>query len=200
MMNEATSQSQVPDFNAVKEMWATIDFPLICEPFPFIEKYALELRALYSNGEVRHQAFRIPEHSTFDWYLFRKIVHESGFFEKFWKCKTLREAFPDSLKDFNFYSQQTFEISSPFNLGGSLGWTLACGGAYDGFKREGALAKRLGEEAAFEMLGSNYDDSAVYVSFAPWSEFFHNVAWDYTWIVINRRLSAIHVLVATDTD
>jgi hypothetical protein len=85
-------------------------------------------------------------------------------------------------------------------LGGTLAWMLSSGGAYHAFKRGGAEAKRIGDQAAQEMLGGSYDGAMVVESSRAWSEFFCDIAWDYTGMVIDSKRRIIHVLLATDTD
>lgn len=195
-----TTPSEVPDFAARQAMWSAIDFPPIDEAFPAIERYVRELRPLYANGKVEHRAFRLASHPVLDWFLTRNQYHEAGFFERFWSLPGPRGAFPHPIHDLNPYDRNIFSFCSPFLLGGSLAWGLAAGGAYHRFPRGDLEAKRLGEEAALEMLGGTYEHSLAYECGIAWSDFFFDVAWDRTFIAINPKGQTVHVLLATDTD
>jgi hypothetical protein len=83
---------------------------------------------------------------------------------------------------------------------GSLAWVLAKGGAYKRHAQGSMDAKRLADDAADELIATDYDGSLLFSSNAPWSDFFFDVAWDYTWVLIHPSQKRIHVLLATDTD
>ena len=85
-------------------------------------------------------------------------------------------------------------------LDGSLAWVLDCGGPYQKPNWGGAKSKEIGEKAAFELIANDYEDSLVFVSHSAWCGFFFDVAWDYTWVVLNKKTRLLHVLMATDTD
>ena len=165
-----------------------------------VEQFVAEARLLYTNGKVEHAAFSLPSHPVFDWFLTRNQFHEAGFFERFWLCNGPKTKFPHRVHDLNFYDSKIFSFTSPFHLGGSLAWMLSMGGAYHQFERGGIEAKHIGEEAALELLGGSYDHSLAFDCGTAWSDFFHDVAWDHTFIVIDQKSRIIHTLLATDTD
>lgn len=123
-----------------------------------------------------------------------------GSLVNFGKPAGQKEVFPHALRDLNFYDQNYFSFGSPFQLGGGLAWMLSAGGAYRCFERGGIEAKRLGEEAAAEMLAASYDDALAFQCGAAWSDFFLEVAWDHTFLVVDRKRRIVHALLATDTD
>lgn len=190
----------IPSFDDRQKMWVSIGFPDAAIPCPAVSCFVEELRSLYANGEVVHRVFRLPVHPVWDWFLERNQLHESGFFERFWVCAGPAAAFSFVVKDLNFYSTDLFSFHGSFMLGGSLAWVLSSGGPYHHFDRGGREAKRLGEEAAVEMIGGDFDHALVYHSDIPWSDFFHDVGLDHTYVAIDRRSRLVHVLLATDTD
>lgn len=181
-------------------MWAAVDFVPVEMAMPSLEKFFDEFRPLYSNGRVKYSAFKIPDHPILNWYGSRNQFHECGFFEYFRLCQWPKSFFPDKLLELNLFDPNIFCFCSPFLLGGSLAWALSNGGAYHKFARGGVEAKRLGEDAALELLGGSYDEPMAYQCGIAWSKFFHNVAWDHTYVVIDKRHQLIHALLSTDTD
>lgn len=199
-MTSSNSQPHVPSFQQRQDMWAIIEFDRIGLPFPAVDQFLKEMRPLYANGKVEHAAFSLPVHPVFDWFASRNQYHAMGFFEEFWKSRGPKAVFPYALRDLNFFDQKYFSFTSPFQLGGSLAWMLSAGGPYHRFERGGAEAKRLGEEAATEMLAGSYDDALAFQCGVAWSDFFLDVAWDGTFLVIDPKRRVIHALLATDTD
>lgn len=199
-MSSTQHQPEVPGFRQRQAMWAAVGFDRIDSSFPAIGAFLKEMRPLYANGKVEHAAFTLPDHPVFDWFASRNQYHEMGFFEQFWKARGPKEVFPYALRDLNFFDQKYFSFGSPFQLGGGLAWMLSAGGPYHRFEGGGVEAKRLGEEAATEMLAGSYDDALGFQCDIAWSGFFLDVAWDHTFMVIDRKRRTIHALLATDTD
>lgn len=197
---ENMTHSEVPSFSARQAMWAEVVFPQVTTPLPAVERYLTELRSVYANGRAQHFAFCIPDHPVLNWYAVRNQYHEVGFFERFWTCRGVKEIFPYRVHDLNFFDATVFSHSSPFVLGGSLAWVLAAGGAYRHFERGGAEAMSIATEAAIELLDHSYESSLVYHSKAAWCDFFMDVAWDHSFIVLDRKRRMVHGLLATDTD
>jgi hypothetical protein len=189
----------IPNHEERQAMWAAIDFTPITKPFPAIQMYLDELRPLYANGSVEHAAFTVPQHPILDWYLTRNQLHEVGLFERLWMSPSIAVRFPYPLKDLNFFDPKIFSFCSPFLLGGGLAWLLSNGGAYHTFVKDGKEAKRIGEEAAWELLGGDYDTALAYESSLPWSSYFLDIC-DHTFVVLDRSRGIIHTLLSTDTD
>ena len=125
-------------------------------------------------------------------------LKEIVFLKYLWNFEQIKNYFRyNSVRD--DVSKYFFQSSS-FHLGGDLASTLHNGGAYESPKWEGTKSKELGENAAVEMIGNDYDSTAVFVSQGSWCSFFYDVAWDYSWVVYNRKNRNLHILMITDTD
>lgn len=180
-------------------MWASLAVePQDCST-PASDRYLRLLRDSYSNGAARFASFQIPQNVVFDWYMGRRQFHDAGFFKKFWTVPEVAKLFPEPLADLNFFSHEVFHPISPLLLSGTLAAILHEGGAYDRVK-DGVEARDAAEPFARHLLGEDYTDSAVYTSYAPWSRFFHGIAWDYTWVIYRPDLRIVHCIAATDTD
>ena len=162
--------------------------------------YAEALRAVYTNGQVRHASFRVLPHPVFEWYGSRNLVHAMWFFKEFWTLPQVRDFMPEPLADLKFYSNDVFQDSSPFLLGGSTGRALYAGGAYKRHPDGPVHAKELGDRLANEWVDDRYDEVLVYESYAPWSSFFLDVAWDITWVAFDKGQRVVHVICGTDSD
>lgn len=189
----------LPMFEDRKRMWSNLRVRRRASS-PSAERYATALRTVYDNGDVRTATFAVDEHEVFDWYLSRNAIHDMGFFAKFWGLDPVASLMPEPLTDLNFYSRDVFEGSSPFLLGGSLARALALGGPYETHREGPSHAKSLGDAVAADWIEERYDDVLVYESHTAWSDFFLDVAWDHTWVVLDKTRRLVHLLCATDTD
>lgn len=199
-MSTEDRESRLPRFDDRKRMWLDLQVDPQTRSAPE-EDYAAALGRAYANGSVRVGTFLVHENETFDWYLSRNQLHEMGFFERFWRVDAVAGFMPEPLRDLNFYALDgVFQHSSPFLLGGSLAWALAQGGAYVKHPDGPVDAKRLGDLLAADWIADHYDDILVYESHRAWCEFFFDVAWDRSWVVVDKLMRLVHVLCATDTD
>lgn len=192
--------STIPTFQDRDEMWRRLDFPSDNRSYPRTTEFVAALRERYANGGVLFHSFSIPTHPIFDWYLQRNRLHECNFFEMFWRASTPAASLSQQPAPLNFYEVSLFQWTTPFHLAGDLSAVLFSGGAYSHSQGYSNEARRLGEAAAAELLGGDYEESLLFHCHSAWSDFFMNVAWDYTFVVISKPRRAIHVILATDTD
>ena len=188
----------IPQFEDRKKMWKTLEISEFKTSLPLLNEYLNELSNLYVNGSVIHKSFILGESEVLDWYVSRNQLKEMLFFWKLWEHKELIKYL--DLTEIDEDSNQSFESSSPFMLGGSLAWALNWGGAYREPTWKGSRSKELGENAAGELLDGNFDNCLVFEARGAWCNFFYDVAWDYTWVILNKEKRLLHVIMATDTD
>lgn len=180
-------------------MWREIDFPLIETPragLRFIE----DLAAMYSNGSVLHKSFAIPGHLDFMAFVNTGALHATFFFERFWQTKSVARAFPYVLNDVRFLAPDTFRLLHPVELSGSMARALVKGGAYTTVPMPARRAMKIADQAADSLLAGDFESPLVFVSGLPWSSFFYDVAWDYTWLILRPGDSRIEVILTTETD
>lgn len=186
-------------FDRAMAMWREIDFPLIDEKNQAL-RFLEDLSEMYSNGNVIHKSFAIPDHPDLDAFINAGALHSTYFFERFWKTKSVALAFPHTLHDVKFLAPDTFRFIHPVELSGTLARTLLNGGAYTTERMSARTAMVIADEAAELLVGGDFDGPSAFFSHLPWSTFFYDVAWDYTWIIVRPRDRRIEVIVATDTD
>lgn len=188
----------IPQFEDRKAMWDSLQIDLVSAKNPAIEEYASHLGKYYANGNVKYGCFKLGDSEVLDWYCSRNQLKEMLFFWKVWEKEPIKSFF--KLSEIDEESNKDFEWSSPFVLGGSLAWVLDNGGPYTKPNWGGEKSKKVGEKAAQELIANDYEDSLVLVNHVAWCSFFFDVAWDYTWVVLNKKTRLLHILMATDTD
>lgn len=191
---------RLPQFEDRARLWAELELEVRTPAAAAVTVYCDYLRHAYSNGEVRFQTFHVGPHLVFDWYASRNQVHEMGFFGKIWSLQPVAAMMPERPHDLNFYSTEVFSGSTPFVLGGTLASVLAFGGAYGRHEPGSLHASHVSDAAARAMICDRFDDILVYETHRAWSPFFRDVAWDYTWVVLDKRERLLHILCATDAD
>ena len=188
----------IPQYQDRKDMWENLTISHFELNSPAINEYKSELEKLYVNGSVKCEMFLLGESEVLDWYVSRNQLKEMLFFWKLWEHPVVNEAL--KINDIDEDSNKLFKESSPFILGGGLAWVLDCGGAYNEPAWEGSKSKELGEKAALELLNDDFDNCVVFEAGGAWCGYFYDVAWDYTWVVLNKSTRMLKVIMATDTD
>lgn len=198
-MNESQT-STIPTFQQRDAMWRSLDFPSHTGSYPRTDEYVAALRERFSNGSVLFHSFSIPVDPVFDWYFERNRLHECNFFERFWRTPTPAAAIPHQPASLNYYEMSLFQWTTAFHLGADLSSLLFSGGAFSRSSGYGQEARRVGEAAAAELLAGDYEETLFFHCHSAWSDFFMDVAWDYTAVIVSKPLRLVHTILATDTD
>lgn len=199
-MLEPDFTEPVPTVAAQVRAWRDADFPLNTRTYPSLEKFVEALRPRYANGAVLSASFRWPGEPTFDWYLSRNRAEELLFFHKFWHAPTPAAALRELRVPADYAGRPPFQWASSFSLAGELALALYNGGAYHRPAGTGADEMRLAGQVTLELFGGRYSEVLTFVNHGAWTPFFHDVAWDFTWLLLDKRERLVHVLCATDTD
>lgn len=85
-------------------------------------------------------------------------------------------------------------------LDGALAATLVNGGAYKRFPGTAAEAKTLALAAVRELINDRHEDFRVFACHQPWTPWFYDVAWDLTWVFVDRAKLEATIMCLTDTD
>lgn len=157
---------------------------------------------IFDNGGVNWATFDVECNTNGDWFASRNRFDEFGFFPELlsalcahWSMgprdPRLPELDPRHFRDL---------FANTYTLPGWLAGTLKSGGAYSKFQGTGAEAMAIASRAVFEIVEDRFEEVTVYRSHAPWSDWFFDIAWDSTTVIIDRSKCRIHTLAMTDTD
>lgn len=85
-------------------------------------------------------------------------------------------------------------------LDGILATIIVNGGAYKAFQRPSAQAKQLADAAVADLTGRRYEDFRLDRTFAPWTPWVFDVAWDHALVLTDYKNAEMTVICITDTD
>jgi hypothetical protein len=85
-------------------------------------------------------------------------------------------------------------------LDGEIAQALVQGGAYKKFSGTAREAKDLGGRFCYALFGDRFTEIQIYKTYKAWSRWFHGVAWDVTWLALDKRFMKVWLLCVTDTD
>lgn len=189
-----------PDTRDVHGALASLRFePFPLESPPFQELLAA-LQTTHVNGGALFARFHLLADPVLHWFGSRNRLDEILFFERFLTSSALRAALPELQPGEVLTTDPAFEWGSAFTLDGELARRLSGGGAYERFRGTAREAKAAAWRGCRDLLDERYDEVLVYRSLKPWSPWFQDVAWDATWLGIDKRDLTVWLLCVTDTD
>jgi hypothetical protein len=87
-----------------------------------------------------------------------------------------------------------------FEFEGALTEILLGGGAYIGGMTSEDDARRISRAFVDALLGSHRRSSTVFALEGAWTSWFHDVAWDRSYLILDPSARAWWTLFMTDTD
>ena len=189
-----------PTDSDVESMWCELEIAREFLQHPAVNDVLHSLRDTHTNGGAEFAQFRISAHPAFHWFGSRNRLWEMQFFERFLSSDAVVSSLPELQIDPANLSDPGFQWGNSLTLDGEIAWLLASGGAYGRFSGTAREAKNLGARFCDALFGDRFVEIQVHSSHEPWSPWFHGIAWDSTWLGLDKRLSKVWMLCATDTD
>ncbi len=99
------------------------------------------------------------------------------------------------------FTKDIYGISSLYNFVGNITSLLSFGGAY----KQGSKLKPLEliqsvDDFIVEFLPNGYRNYDYYFITESWNGWFSKVAWDYTFLIVNRNRPEVNLILITDSD
>lgn len=185
--------------DAIRGLWGSVRIEYRAADAPPVARLLAALRATHANGGAEFATFGVAGDPAFHWFMSRNRWDEIAFPEHFLRAPAVAAALPGVCRE-PCAGSFGFEWGSAFTLAGEIAQTLSNGGAY--LKHEGGPvdAVALAEDFRRWLFADRYGEVLVLKSVKPWSAWFYDVAWDSTWLVVDKRQSTVGVLAVTDTD
>ena len=198
-MQEPVWEQNRPGDGEIQHLWQSPVFSPVACSSDAVSELLHELRTTHVNGGAEFAQFVFAGHPVLHWFVSRDRFAEIGFFENLLTSSACRSALP-TLKPPTSLEPVDWERLSPYVLDGDFAGVLMAGGAYKRFNGTSCAAKALAGRVCEDLLDGRYEETEVFRTRVPWSPWFCGVAWDTTWIGVDKGRSRTWVLCATDTD
>jgi hypothetical protein len=189
-----------PNDSQIEQMWNELEITPESFEHPALDHVLRHLRETHTNGGALFSLFRISDHSTFHWFGSRNRLSEMDFFRRFLTSSVVVSALPELQIDEQDFSEPCFQWGNSLTLDGEIAFLIASGGAYGRFEGTSRDAKNLGVRFCDALFDDRFIEVQVHASHQPWSPWFHGIAWDSTWLGLDKRFSKVWMLCTTDTD
>jgi hypothetical protein len=194
------ADQRMPTIGDVANAWEVAGVEVDSIVAPGVATLLTELCATHANGGALFARFRIGASPTLHRIAVVNRWQEYGVLDSFLRSAAVRKALPELRVGDRLLANPVWEEGGALTLGGVLAHELVAGGAYRQFERSAAEAKTIGDGFCAALFGDRFGDVQVYATSSRWAPWFFDVAWDRTWVLIDRRERAIAILCLTDTD
>jgi hypothetical protein len=171
-----------------------------------LKEYVQTMNSLYINGGIILKCFDIPYSVVLDYYFHELTQHfdKTTFFINFFLSESVKKSIPEYKLSGGLVYLPQFNLDISFNdkegaftIFKNL---LINGGAYRSFNGSEELANTLVKNFCEKVFGVDFTNILIFSTHECWNDWFCDVAWDYSYIIINRNNFKLWVLGITDTD
>lgn len=160
----------------------------------------MEVKALYLNGDFFIKQFEIAAipslKSSFSRLeFFSKLIHEDEFKVEFSTIEGFENSEDIDVDKLNL--EDNCWLKSADELEARLADELHWAGAYTSMDKR--KAERIGKEMIDIICPNRAESHAAFLGEA-WVGWFYQVAWDYSFLIFDTKLSTLTIICATDTD
>ncbi|MDF9554150.1 hypothetical protein P5757_15785 [Bacillus tropicus] len=164
-----------------------------------IEKLIHTFKEQNVNGGAVISCFKVHNEQVFKEIPYERDRYEHFFRKIFSSLDIIQDLEELKIHTSEKYKSQ-FQYRSAVMLDGSIAFQIIRGGAYKYFPERMVIAKQLASDVCQYMFQDRYEDIKVFESDSPWTDWFYDVAWDVTWMVLDSREQKMWFICATDTD
>jgi hypothetical protein len=178
--------------------WANVEYRLVTGTTPAVQAFVGNVASMYANGGCLIRKFEPLSSSGFDLALRNDLQGLGRMLSSFLGRPEVRAALSEIRLSEAAVEALPFRAIGAFEFEGALTQILLWGGAYNsGMTEEPA---RLASRAFVDELIGDRGHAQVFAVDGAWTSWFHDVAWDYSFIVLDADRRAWWTLFMTDTD
>lgn len=193
-----------PALSELIESWQFIEWSPVPMQSVALDEYLREVHRTHVNGGVLVGRWRAERYNDVTaWFAARNRLDEYEMHRLLLDSRTVRgqleelqipaalDRVPGGLSEV---------AGGALMLDGMLAHVIVSGGAYRAYAGPAIEAKRLCGGVVDEIFGPGLGDLRVDETFASWTPWFFDVAWDRTIVVTDYSRAEMTVLCFTDTD
>jgi hypothetical protein len=182
--------------------WERVSYVVEPSEGPAVSDLLAAFRGVYLDGSVLFRAFRAVDDQEFD--RARRLDFRSldQTFRTILTRPSVVAALPELQIPDPIEPPPEFRQMSAFGMEGELTALLLAGGASRRFAGTVDEARGLTRRFMESLLGDHLGqpDWSAGCSSTPWTPWFRDVAWDFTFLLLDQEARRLFLLCMTDTD
>ncbi len=180
-------------------MWKSGTFKEFRLNSPIVQRFINTFNKEFDNGGTIIHCFQVTNHQVFRELPWKEEKYET-YFNKLLSSPDIR----NNITELNINDPLETEIGlkemNSLILDGDFAITLMWGGAYSESDRDASEAKKLGQMMCDYMFQDRYSEVKVFHSAQAWTDWFHGIAWDSTWLIFDETELKLWLICMTDED
>ena len=162
-------------------------------------KYIQHIETEYANGGMMIFKFQIINPSK-GFYIFNNNMEDVVW--KIMKHPKLQKEISEIIGDKNLLRKPKITQANTFGLFGKLCGIAKSGGAYSSIEKKLTDTEviEISKDFVKEFLPNSFEDYHYYQIVGPWTNWFYNIAWDFSAIIFTKQYDELNLICMTDTD
>ena len=189
---------QAMRISEIESLWQELELTRVDTGSMEVETFLEALRRLYTNGGAELRVFQLRPHPLWETHAAHDDLDRLGFPAAFLHLPTVQAALPAPVRVADQTETAFLRLDEP--LEDALTIRLVSGGAYVACD----LSPDDAEEAAIAfceaLFGDGSSEVTHYLSELGWHGWLHDLAWDATFVSVDRVTRRVAVLMLTDMD
>jgi hypothetical protein len=188
-----------PSENQIIQMWKDLKLTPLSEWTESSEKLKQAIEKTHCNGGIQLHKFQISDNPHFHWFAVRNRLDEIHFIKKLFQRHELKHYLAE-LKVENEKPQikSSNWFSDIFDLPGIIARILGQGGAYE--RLEASKAWEISTDFVRSEFGNRFDEFNRFSYEIEGANWFFDIAWDYSFLLFDKRNNQVIIIDITDTD
>lgn len=180
--------------------WDEVQYEVLPTTDPALLPVLQELQATRVNGGVILKIFRPVDPSAFDRATREDLRGFPNMLRCFLEAPSVRSTVPELQLPCPLSHMPQFAQYSGFEFEGAVTRHLLFGGAYVASSLDEETARQYSRDFVDGLLGQGRLHSTAWGTEEPWTPWFHDVAWDVTFVILQRQTRQWALFCITDTD
>lgn len=182
----------------IDALWPSLELTTVNTQADEVTFFLEALQRIYTNGGAQLRFFQLDSHPLWETHAAYDDLDRLGFPEAFLRLPAVQAALPAPIRVAEELEGAFLRLDEP--LEDALTIRLVSGGAYVACD----LSPDDAEEAALAFVEALFGDGSSevthYLSEVGWHGWLHDLAWDATFVSVDRLTRRVAVLMLTDMD
>lgn len=188
-----------PNSSQILEIWNGIKLTRINNWTNSANTFTDKITETHSNGGIQLHKYKIEANEHFNWFVQRNRLDEIEFLNNIFKQNDLEDYRNNlQIKD----SKPSVKIikywTDIYEIPGRLSRMMGLGGAYKSIDQK--LAWSIATDFIKEEFENRFEEFNSYDFVINSAEWFHNIAWDNSTLLFDKRKYEIIIIDITDSD
>lgn len=192
-------QQERPTSSEVDTIWSSMKLTRLDNWSLSANTLKVKISETHCNGGIQLHKYKITSNRHFDWFAQRNRLDEIDFLKNIFRHKDLGDYRTDlEIKDNKPKIENVKYWTDIYELPGKLSRILGLGGAYKSIDQR--LAWTVATDFVKDEFENRFEEFNSYGFVIESSQWFFEIAWDFSTLLFDKRKNEIIIIDITDQD